>query len=311
MTNSFYNNAGGKLLITGEYLVMEGAEAFAVPLNKGQSLNVKTSPANTLPKLVWNARIPSGLWFDAEFLLPSLKIIKTSDSRKASALIKILETVRDVNPLFLTKHENVVVDTVLDFPPQYGFGSSSTLITNIARWAGVDPFELQFKTLGGSAYDIACAVSGTPVIYKLDKGVPRYKSIAFNPGFKNNLFFVYLGKKQSSAQGIKYFKENSRFSALDIDTVTKITREMVAAGDLDTFSKLMDEHEKLMSKILGLQKVKDLYFTDIEGSVKSLGAWGGDFVLFATKIEHEKFIDKLKTKGFSVIFAWHNLVKNP
>ncbi len=311
MINPKVYKANGKLLITGEYLVMEGAEALAVPLNKGQSLKITTEKANNHPKLFWNALTPSGFWFNAEFLLPSLHVIATSDREKALLLKRIFETVRSQNPGFLKNDNNVIVETILDFSPEYGFGSSSTLITNIARWANVNPFDLQFDVFGGSAYDIACAIANNPLVYKLVNGKPEYNAVIFDPGYADNLYFVYLGKKQNSAQGIKYFKKQSRFSVSDIDTITELTRNLISAPDLKTFSQLIDEHEKIMSRILKLPTVKESFFNDIEGSVKSLGAWGGDFVLFAVKNNDEKFINNLKNKGFSVIFAWHSLVKNP
>jgi hypothetical protein len=39
MKKKFYSN--GKLLITGEYLVLDGAKAFALPTKKGQNLIMK------------------------------------------------------------------------------------------------------------------------------------------------------------------------------------------------------------------------------------------------------------------------------
>ncbi len=311
MTNTKFYKANGKLLITGEYLVMEGAEAFAVPLNKGQSLKITTVQENREPKLLWNAKSPSGLWFNAAFSLPSMEVIEASDRDKALLLKKIFKKIKTKNPLFLSAAETVIAETNLDFPPGYGFGSSSTLLVNMATWAGVNPFELQLELFGGSAYDIACALSGKPLLYKLENGIPSYHNVDFNPGFAEHLYFVYLGNKQNSAQGIKYFKENSHFSKSDVHTVTALTRQLIASPDLETFSQIVDEHEKVMSRILKMPTVKERYFGDIEGSVKSLGAWGGDFVLFAVKLNREKFIKKLKSKGFSVIFAWNNLVKNP
>ena len=38
----------GKLLITGEYLVLDGAKAFALPLSCGQSLNYKEIDNNLI-----------------------------------------------------------------------------------------------------------------------------------------------------------------------------------------------------------------------------------------------------------------------
>ena len=38
-TKVFYSH--GKLLLTGEYVVLDGAKALAIPTNKGQYLTVK------------------------------------------------------------------------------------------------------------------------------------------------------------------------------------------------------------------------------------------------------------------------------
>ena len=45
-TQTFYSN--GKLLITGEYVVLDGAKALALPTKFGQSLVVKQGPKNQI-----------------------------------------------------------------------------------------------------------------------------------------------------------------------------------------------------------------------------------------------------------------------
>ena len=50
-------HAHGKLLLTGEYLVLKGAMALAIPLNEGQTLSVETS---TEGGLLWRAESPTG-----------------------------------------------------------------------------------------------------------------------------------------------------------------------------------------------------------------------------------------------------------
>ena len=34
-----------------------------------------------------------------------------------------------------------------------------------------------------------------------------------------------------------------------------------------------------MSKLTSKEKIKDKLFNDFDGEIKSLGAWGGDFIL--------------------------------
>ncbi len=304
-------SSNGKLLITGEYMVMEGAEALAIPVNRAQSLQVEILQKYDKPYLFWHAKKPDGEWFNIKYSLPKLEIITTSDNEKAIYLRKILKAARLLNPLFLNEENSIHVKTILDFPPQFGLGSSSTLITNIARWANINPFELQFNTIGGSAYDVACALAEKPVIYKLVNKKPVWHEIDFHPPFYKNLFFVYLGKKQNSAQGIKYFKSVAHFNSADIQYFTEITRQIVKTKNINSFSLLLQEHEKRLSKILKKPTVKELLFKNVEGTVKSLGAWGGDFVLFATPMEQKLFVKKLNAKGFIFIFAWNNFVLNP
>ena len=302
--------ANGKLLITGEYLVMEGARAFAVPVVQGQLLQVKYPLKSEQPVLIWKALKPAGLWFEVHFSIPSLKITYTDDEQRAIQLQKILESVRFFNPRFLADKESVFVETHLDFPPEYGFGSSSTLIANLARWATIDPFALQMKALGGSAYDVACALADNPLIYQLKNKKPVWQEIAFHPLFSDHLFFVYLGNKQSSAREIRYFKEDVRYTEMDILKINSLTDQIVLSSHLDSFVSLLKEHEKIVSEILKKPRVQELYFNDFEGVVKSLGAWGGDFVLCATKMEKKDFVKKMNHKGYSTIFAWNQLVLN-
>ena len=97
---------------------------------------------------------------------------------------------------------SVHVETKLGFPKEWGLGSSSSLIYNLSQWAYVSPFELLFKTSIGSGYDVACAQSDGPILYKNDSEGPIYSPVVFNPSFKNNIYFVYLGKKQDTSKEI-------------------------------------------------------------------------------------------------------------
>ncbi len=296
----------GKLLITGEYLVMEGAHAFAVPLKKGQGLEVyKTEEPNLLR---WEAYAPGFLWFSASFSLPGLKVLETDDTEKAALLKKLLESVRQQKGGFLNGEQGYYVRTQLDFLPRYGFGTSSTLINNLALWADVDPYAVLFQTMGGSGYDIACASADTPGIYHLEKGTPVWQSRKFTPPFAERLHLVYLGNKQSSRKEIKRFKQNARFSRQDIETVSKITGLLSTTGDFYQFKSLLEEHEAVMARVLNREPVKNLRFRHLDVTAKSLGAWGGDFVLIASEQEKKYLYEKLKESGYLHIFAWKDLV---
>ena len=58
---NFYSN--GKLLLTGEYLVLDGAKALAIPTKFGQDLLVEPIQE---PELIWASFTNTGdCWFEA------------------------------------------------------------------------------------------------------------------------------------------------------------------------------------------------------------------------------------------------------
>ena len=302
-----YYSAPGKLLITGEYLILEGAEGLALPLKFGQDLSV-TKIESRDSHLYWKSYTPDGRWFKGEFLLPELKIVGASDISFANRLIEILKAVEVLNPEFL-KQGNYRVKTMLDFNPEFGFGSSSTLLVNLARWANVNAFRLQELTFHGSGYDVAVALEGKPILYKLEKQKPIFNPIVFNPAFTDSIYFVYLGKKQRSLDAIKRFKKNANFTSTDLDSISAITRELIKCNSLQQFEGLLQEHETILSAILRTPPVQQQLFPDYKGGiVKSLGAWGGDFVLVTSQRDVTTFKEEMKQLKFPIIYSYKELV---
>ncbi len=284
---------------------MEGALSFALPLKVGQKLKV-TKTNNDF--IFWNANTPNGKWFTAKYNLKSFDIIETNNALLAKKLQKILIAVKGLSPDFIADTKGVDVHTSLDFNPEFGFGTSSTLISNIAYWADIDPYKLLEKTFGGSGYDIACARINTPIIYRKKEEIIKVEGVSFNPVFKESLFFVYLGKKQNSADGINAFKKYGKYNSNDISTISDITKQLISTNNFDIFKELATEHEAIMTIILDLPTVKSIYFNDFSGAVKSLGAWGGDFVLMASDLPKNELKYYLHKKGFDVIFRYDELV---
>ena len=66
----------------------------------------------------------------------------------------------------------------------------------MAQWANIDAYILLEMTFGGSGYDIACAQTNSPIIYQLENEIPNFKTVSFNPTFKDQIYFVYLNQKQ-------------------------------------------------------------------------------------------------------------------
>jgi mevalonate kinase len=196
----FSTHPHGKLLLSGEYAVLDGAVALAVPVRFGQSLIVSSG---TEPGLTWNSLDHlDQTWFSARFSLPDLALLETSDEKTAQTLLDLLHACRRQEPGFLQSETALLVETRLDFPRGWGLGTSSTLFAALGRWSDTDAYQLLFETLGGSGYDIACAYAEGPIMYQLDEGEPIVEPINWNPTFAHSLYFVYLGKKQDSREGI-------------------------------------------------------------------------------------------------------------
>lgn len=301
----------GKLLLTGEYFVLDGALALALPTKVGQSLSVKYAPSFS-PTLSWKSYDVNGnIWFDHQFEFWHFKCLDENPSEEALFLQKILQQVRKQNPHFLRDNVDVKVETRLGFPLTWGLGSSSSLIYNIAQWAYVSPFELLFKTHGGSGYDIACAQSEGPIAYKKVPSGPSFSPIYFDPSFKNNLYFVYLGKKQNSREAIKEYTKKRPVEQTLITKITELTQEFLNAQTLKQFQSLMLTHEQLVSETLDVPMVKTALFSDFPGAIKSLGAWGGDFVLVATEKDFDFVRAYFTEKGLETVYKYTDLVTDP
>jgi mevalonate kinase len=302
--------SNGKLMLTAEYLVLRGATSLAMPLKAGQSLKISPASDSTQPLIQWKAYGPDNLWFSVDFSLPELNIIQTGDRVKAAKLQIILLTLKQLRSDLFETGSGFRMETHMDFRPEWGFGSSSSLIANLAQWAGINPYTLLNYSIGGSGYDIACALADGPLFYTLDKLRPKVEQIAFNPPFRDKLYFVYLGKKQDSANGIRNF--NKLTENLDLtDTVAEvsaISRNMASADSFDHFCALTEKHEKLLSGLLLMPPVKTR-FPDFDGYLKSLGAWGGDFALAMYGGSEKELRSYFARYGLQTIFTFDELVK--
>ncbi len=305
-------HAHGKLLLTAEYFVLDGALALALPAKLGQSLELGIRNWESgIPALHWQSfDEKKQCWFEAEFELENFGILKNNDPSVAARLQKILREARNLNPAFLpmTNGQQLTANSQLDFPRLWGLGTSSTLIHLVAQWAEVDAFELQFRTFSGSGYDIACAGAEGPILYFLKNGKPHIEPWDFHPPFANHLYFIYLGQKQDSREGIARYRSAVDGRQLAVDQISALTKEFLTSATLADFEKLIVEHENLVSKTIGLPRAKDLYFSDFWGEIKSLGAWGGDFVMATSDRTTEETRRFFNEKGYQVFLPYETLI---
>lgn len=304
MIQEFYSN--GKLLITGEYVVLDGAQAFALPTKYGQSLRIE---AIKEPIIYWTCIDADGSVWMQEQLTVDLLLAKeeVEGSAYLKTLVEVLRAAHRQNDSILQGDRGFEVLATLTFPRLWGLGTSSTWINNIAQWFGINAFQLLHDSFGGSGYDIACAQHDTGIFYlKNSIATPTVKTIDFNPVFREQLFFVYLNQKQSSKVAIANYRKKSHTINNQIKRISEIGIAMSQCLNLKEFMHLMQEHEEIMSALLEIETVQQRLFTDFGGTIKSLGAWGGDFILVASENDPT---DYFKMKGYEVILSYDEMIK--
>lgn len=303
MTQSFYSN--GKLLITAEYVVLEGAVALALPTKFGQKLTVETSNNKGI---LWNSYDADGsCWFESFISFKTIQNKELTEDTTSiqNTLIEILHEAFLLNNDFIINSKGYYIKTELTFPKNWGLGTSSTLINNLANWLSIDAYTLLKNSFGGSGYDLACAQNNNAILYQLVDNKPKVENITFNPTFSNNIYFVYLNKKQSSKASIA-----SYFNRLDdiqqqVPMMSELTKKIITADTIEQFCSILKYHEIEMSLLLEQQTIQELLFPDFDGVIKSLGAWGGDFVMVVSKENPEYYF---KEKGFSTILTYKEMI---
>ena len=291
--------SNGKLLLTGEYLILDGALSIALPCNYGQSL---VFIKNNDKIINWKSfGSNNNLWFSALIESENLKLIETNDQSKAEWLIEILQKAKELSIDHPTLSGEFT--SYLKFPNNWGLGSSSTLINNIAQFFNVDPFELHFKCSNGSGYDIACASIQQPITYRLANNHPEVKKIDWKPIFHKEIFFIHLNKKQNSKKEVIRY-ENLKINPSHIKEISDLSVEIIKCKSLNDFEKIIEQHENLISYCIKQDTVKEKYFSNYQGAIKSLGAWGGDFIL-ATRKQLKYF----EERGFKTILPFEKIIK--
>ncbi|TDP58665.1 GYDIA family GHMP kinase [Flavobacterium dankookense] len=303
MKKTFYSN--GKLLITSEYVVLDGAIALALPTKFGQTLQVEQGENNII---TWTSFDSDGsIWFEDNIPFSSIVRKERLDDIKSvkNTLIDILHEAYLQNSNFITQSNGYKITTELSFPKNWGLGTSSTLINNIAQWLEIDAFQLLRNSFGGSGYDIACAQNNSAILYQLINELPKVTTVDFKPSFSQNIYFVYLNKKQNSREAIAaYYNKQGDIHKI-IPSFNEITQTIISTDDAKKFAHQIQKHEIEMSKVLELSTIKEAVFEDFNGVLKSLGAWGGDFILAFSK---ENPTNYFKQKGFETVISYDEMI---
>lgn len=302
MTDPLTYHANGKLLLTGEYLVLHGAKAIALPLKLGQLLTV--CEGDVSDSIRWKAFHEGKVWFSCELNPLDFSVIATNHPEKAETLSKIFRTIKTLKPTFQPK-AGTKLETSLDANPEWGFGSSSTLISLLSQWARIDPFILNELIFKGSGFDIACANADGSVFYVRNKPT---QPIDLDYPFSEQLFLVYSGKKKKTSSEVSTFMKEKKVSDILIQEVSALSDEFAGCLDQNNFNKLIRQHEGIVGALIGQLPVKEQLFNDFDGAIKSLGAWGGDFYLISTAQPFSGVKKYFDNRGLTTIFRWNELI---
>jgi len=292
----FYSR--GKLLLTGEYLVLDKASAIALPTTKGQWLDVSVSSEQSK----WKSFDSDGkCWFSFEFNLADVLADRvTTQNNLEERIVNLLQEMYRINANCFPS-DNYYFTTYLEFNRNWGLGTSSTLINNLAQFANINPYQLLQKTFGGSGYDIACAQANQPILYQNQD----FQPIQIPKVLQDNLYFIYLNKKQNSREAIKHYRNLTKDKKDFINQLNSINQQFLSVEKITEAEHLLEEHEKMISELLDQKTIKEKLFPDFNGIVKSLGAWGGDFVAVLSRNDCFSYFN---SKGFKTIFTYNDLV---
>ena len=291
----------GKLLITAEYLVLKGARGLAMPTKYGQKMSIKKNRKNYI---VWEAyTCDNEKWIDCKFDL-NFKLLKSKKTKTefVYSLSKLLKNINVLSPGFAG--EGLNISTNLEFKRNWGLGSSSTLINNVSNWLNINPYELLKTTYNGSGYDIAVANSKKSIFFQKKGDTNEITPARFSPPFKDNLFFIHLNKKVNSQKEVTKFLNQKNEYKDDISKINSLGEMLVKEKNQKIFNEMVKEHEEIISKIISKKPIQKVIFKDFCGQIKSLGSWGGDFILASGDNETPNYFSK---KGYNIIIPFSEM----
>ncbi len=293
-----------KLILLGEYAVLQGIDAICLPLSTGQNLIVNDVDSYEI-QWVWTYKdhIIADIVFEP-------KTLKTLSGNPENAIWcrGLLELIRLYNPGFLLD-KGCRLSFVNHFPEAWGLGSSSATISSLCRMAGVNPYLVNKRLMGGSGADIACTTRNNWFLYRMKLPEPEIWNIPVDYRFIKNSYFIYSGSKQATAEHLRTIASQNEAREVQWSVINSLVYRFLAATKLKDACDTLDEHEAFISNAIKRKTIGD-EFSDFPGKIKSLGAWGGDFFMALTT-EKPEFVKKyFGIKGFDTVFSWHELVNS-
>lgn len=307
----------GKLMISGEYMVINGAKALAVPTVLGQDLFFDFDGKRSGHSIQWVSYIHGDIiWYSNQFNLEKdFEPAQMAQSGRTEFIRSLLKAIAYHKPDFFKEKGTYTFKTILEFDPGWGLGSSSSLIGNLALLTDIQPFDLLFlSTLNqGSGYDVAVSYLARPVLYQIEDDLYHWATpISLEwEAFDQRCLLVYLNRKQDSNQEIRNFKRKGEKKNQEevIQAITEITDKLAVTKEYNEFCDLLQQHEQIMSDILQTPCLKEELFPDFKGVIKSLGAWGGDFILACPEESTDKAEAYFRNKGYDTLMNFGKMIE--
>lgn len=275
----------GKILLCGEYGVLHGLEALALPVKKGQWMDIWAVANTELTKVlevVWQSKdVNNNTWLEVAFQVDIEQL--TFRGGEVPQLLKHLwiHAIQE-NSQFFKTYKTVRIETRLEFDQKSGLGSSSTWINNFCDWCRIDTHTAQLKVLNGSGYDVAIANVQKPLVFWLNNNVPNWSPWQLNIEISKLWTVVFLGAKVNSRNSVSstetYKLVENSISKTMLDHVLDQIKTAETTGQMEMSLEIW---QKLLSQLLGLPTPYDFFKVEPVkfGLCKWLGAWGGDMIL--------------------------------
>lgn len=300
-------------MLCGEYAVTIGVEALALPVSLGQWMYVWEfdSPGGG-DRLIWEAKEKDGsTWLNESFALPletmEAETEKSSERDRSRELLHSMLSM--VAEGFWKTGKSYRIETQLEFDRSSGLGSSSTMVANFARFAGLDAQKVQQKVLGGSGYDVAVAELGKGLVFWKNAEVANWDAWKLSADLTSKWKIVFLGKKQNSRNALADVKGKLMEIEKDdflMHQLQQVCAAVKMANQVPMLEAGLEMWQAILAMSLGLETpYQHFKFQPTKGGLcKWLGAWGGDMLLINDVFEES---EREALKKYKIV-DWNQLV---
>ena len=102
----------------------------------------------------------------------------------------------------------------------------------------------------------------------------------------------------------KASKALNRLSQLDFSFEFSLPK-MITTAEKSIAKKYAVKKKRAPKKIVFQKTIKKEFFSDFNGEIKSLGAWGGDFIMVSSE---DNPLNYFKNKGYNTVFKFNDLL---